>query len=157
MCAAAAGELTAGRAGSGRYGFYMTTFTRALAAAGSMALLSGGLILGAAPAQAISCPPGQITVDLGGGGQTCIPAGGGGNNGSGGGDYGGGGGSNGGSVSGPPANNGGGNYGPTPGYKPPVQNYTPPAPVYNPPAQPVPAAPANPPAYAPPAQRAATA
>ena len=111
----------------------MMFFKRALAAAGSMALLGGGLILGAGPAQAISCPPGQIMVDLGGGGQTCIPAGGGGNDGSGGADYGGGGGSDGGTVTGPPVKSET-PYGPTPGYQPPVQAWTPPAPVYNPPA-----------------------
>lgn len=123
---------------------------RTLATAGCLALLSGGLVLGAAPAQALSCPPGQVLVDLGVGGQLCRAGGGGGNNGSGGGDFGGGGGSGPGTVTGPPSSGGGG-YGPTPGYQAPV--YTPPAPapapVYRPPAQTY-----NPPAqtYVPPAQ-----
>ena len=113
----------------------MTFFKRALAAAGSMALLCGGLILGTGPAQATSCPQGQIVVDLGAGGQTCIPAAGGGSNGSGGADYGGGGGggSDGGTVTGPPVKIET-PYGPTPGYQPPVQAWTPPAPASNPPA-----------------------
>ena len=111
----------------------MTFFKRALATAGSLALLGGGLILGAAPAQAISCPPGQVLVDLGAMGQACQQGPSSGGSGSGTIDYGGGGGSNSGSVSGPPVKTET-PYGPTPGYQPPVQSWTPPAPVSNPPA-----------------------
>lgn len=145
MCAAACGALTGGTAGTGLYGFPMTIRARALAAAGSLALLGGGIILGAAPAQALSCPPGQVMVDLGAMGQACQAGGGGGNNGSGGSDYGGGGGSGPGTVTVPPAQNQA-PYGPTPGYQPPVQA-NPPAQTYVPPAPG-----ANQPAYTAPGQ-----